>query len=79
MQLPSVVLCCCSLRAKYAIPDVAINQLHGSDTDEKALQEIAFFFPLQHTVAVIKPDVFHTKGNDRATLHYCLFLMGNKV
>ena len=33
-----------------------INQLHGSASSEEAEREIEFFFPKQHTLAVIKPD-----------------------
>ncbi|XP_064409232.1 thioredoxin domain-containing protein 6 isoform X2 [Latimeria chalumnae] len=46
-----------SLRAEFAIHNIPINQLHGS-SPETAQKEIEFFFPIQHTLAVIKPDVF---------------------
>lgn len=34
-----------------------INPLHGSDSPEMAEKEIQQFFPVQSTVAVIKPDL----------------------
>jgi nucleoside diphosphate kinase len=52
----------CSLRARFAVASASINQIHGSDSEEVVANEVTFFFPMQHTVAVIKPDAFHTKG-----------------
>lgn len=37
--------------------DSPINPLHGSDSSETAEKEIQQFFPVQSTVAVIKPDI----------------------
>uniref|UniRef100_A0AAY4DUQ8 Thioredoxin domain-containing protein n=1 Tax=Denticeps clupeoides TaxID=299321 RepID=A0AAY4DUQ8_9TELE len=45
-----------SLRAQFRLEGEAINQLHGSGTDEEAKHEIDFFFPHEETLAVIKPD-----------------------
>ncbi|XP_074646770.1 thioredoxin domain-containing protein 6-like isoform X2 [Tubulanus polymorphus] len=50
-----------SLRAQFAIDDVPINQLHGSDSEEAAKIELDYFFPMQQTVAVVKPDGYQTK------------------
>ncbi|XP_071150632.1 uncharacterized protein [Mytilus edulis] len=50
-----------SLRAKFAVDD-AINSLHGSDSEDTAKKELDFFFPMEQTVAVIKPDAEGTKG-----------------
>lgn len=36
--------------------------LHGSDSPQKASEELNFFFPMQQTVAVIKPDAYENKG-----------------
>ncbi|KAM6315241.1 thioredoxin domain-containing protein 3 [Aegotheles albertisi] len=44
-----------SLRAQYALDDVPINQLHGSSTLDEAQKELQFFFPQEHTLALIKP------------------------
>ncbi|XP_037542074.1 thioredoxin domain-containing protein 6 [Nematolebias whitei] len=44
------------LRAQFAVENEPINQLHGSLSPEDAEREISFFFPKQHTLAVIKPD-----------------------
>ena len=51
-----------SLRAQFSVEDVSINQLHGSDSAESAEKELEFFFPMQQTVAAIKPDAYQTKG-----------------
>lgn len=39
--------------------------LHGSDSEDQAKRELEFFFPMQQTVAVIKPDAVGTKGTKR--------------
>ncbi|KAK1789225.1 hypothetical protein P4O66_015169, partial [Electrophorus voltai] len=44
------------LRAHFAGESESLNQLHGSGSLEEAEQEINFFFPKEHTLAVIKPD-----------------------
>ncbi|KAM4626140.1 thioredoxin domain-containing protein 6 [Discoglossus pictus] len=45
-----------SLRARFTPKDTAINQLHGSSSPLEAEKEISFFFPVEHTLAAIKPD-----------------------
>jgi nucleoside diphosphate kinase len=50
-----------SLRAQFAVDD-AINSLHGSDSEDTAKKELQFFFPMEQTMAVIKPDAEGTKG-----------------
>ncbi|XP_009986438.1 PREDICTED: thioredoxin domain-containing protein 3, partial [Tauraco erythrolophus] len=44
-----------SLRAKYAVNNIPIGQLHGSSTPDDARKELQFFFPQEHTLALIKP------------------------
>ncbi|GAB0184236.1 thioredoxin domain-containing protein 3 [Grus japonensis] len=44
-----------SLRAKYAVNNIPIGQLHGSSTPDDARKELEFFFPQEHTLALIKP------------------------
>ncbi|XP_007577660.1 thioredoxin domain-containing protein 3 homolog isoform X2 [Poecilia formosa] len=44
------------LRAKFAVENEPINQLHGSANPTEAERELNFFFPQQRTLAVIKPD-----------------------
>jgi len=43
--------------------------LHGSDSEEQAQKEIEYFFPMEQTIAVIKPDAYGTKGNMVALNH----------
>ncbi|XP_025103800.1 thioredoxin domain-containing protein 3 homolog isoform X3 [Pomacea canaliculata] len=50
-----------SLRAQYTVSKSSLNQLHGSDSPKSAEKELNFFFPMEQTVAVIKPDAFGTK------------------
>ncbi|XP_072434840.1 thioredoxin domain-containing protein 6 isoform X1 [Chiloscyllium punctatum] len=45
-----------SLRARFSMETVPINQLHGSGTPQEAEKELKFFFPMEQTLAVIKPD-----------------------
>lgn len=50
-----------SLRAQFSVEGVGINQIHGSDSVQKAEEELEYFFPAQKTVALIKPDAYQTK------------------
>ncbi|KAM6955035.1 thioredoxin domain-containing protein 6-like [Lycodopsis pacificus] len=52
------------LRAQFAVENELINQLHGSESPEEAEREISFFFPKQHTLAVIKPDAMNQHGEE---------------
>ncbi|KAM5152100.1 thioredoxin domain-containing protein 6 isoform 2-T2 [Mantella aurantiaca] len=45
-----------SLRARFTPSESEINQLHGSSSQAEAEKEINFFFPVEHTLAAIKPD-----------------------
>ncbi|XP_072272924.1 thioredoxin domain-containing protein 6 [Pyxicephalus adspersus] len=45
-----------SLRARFTPSEGEINQLHGSSSPVDAEKEINFFFPVEHTLAAIKPD-----------------------
>ena len=51
-----------SLRAQFSVEGVEMNQIHGADTEEAAQKEIDFFFPVQQTVAVIKPEAYENRG-----------------
>ncbi|NXF80622.1 TXND3 protein, partial [Sclerurus mexicanus] len=53
-----------SLRAKYAVDSVPINQLHGSSTLDDAQKELEFFFPQEQTFALIKPDAAKNYKDD---------------
>ncbi|PFX23757.1 Thioredoxin domain-containing protein 3-like [Stylophora pistillata] len=46
-----------SLRHQFHVEDSPINPLHGSDSLEAAEKEIQQLFPVQSTVAVIKPEL----------------------
>ncbi|KAF7247835.1 Thioredoxin domain-containing protein 3, partial [Varanus komodoensis] len=48
--------CPTCLRAEFAIGSASINQLHGSSTADEAAKELEFFFPVENTLAVIKPS-----------------------
>ena len=39
-----------------------VNQLHGSDSEGGAKKDFEFFFPMQQTVAVVKPSAINEKG-----------------
>ncbi|XP_077472861.1 thioredoxin domain-containing protein 6-like [Stigmatopora argus] len=44
------------IRARFSMEGDPVNQIHGSQSTEEASKEISFFFPVQQTLAVIKPD-----------------------
>jgi hypothetical protein len=46
-----------SFRHEFDVPNSSINQLHGPTTPEEAEQELAKFFPMEQTVALIKPGL----------------------
>ena len=51
-----------SLRAQYSVEGTDLNQIHGADTTENAQKELDFFFPVEKTYAVIKPDAYENRG-----------------
>uniref|UniRef100_A0A8C4W152 NME/NM23 family member 8 n=1 Tax=Gopherus evgoodei TaxID=1825980 RepID=A0A8C4W152_9SAUR len=53
-----------SLRSEYAVDSVPLNQLHGSASPGQAEKELEFFFPVEHTLAVIKPTAVKEHKDD---------------
>ncbi|KAK6490400.1 thioredoxin domain-containing protein 3-like protein isoform X1 [Huso huso] len=53
-----------SLRAEFALENIPINQLHGSSSPEEARKDLEFFFPVEQTLAVIKPDAYKEHKDD---------------
>ncbi|XP_061054212.1 thioredoxin domain-containing protein 3 [Eubalaena glacialis] len=53
-----------SLCAQFAMESLPINQLYGSDSLEAAERDIQYFFPPQHTAALIKPHVTQEQRED---------------
>ncbi|XP_073407636.1 thioredoxin domain-containing protein 6-like isoform X6 [Dendrobates tinctorius] len=45
-----------SFRARFTPKETTVNQLHGSSSPTEAENEIHFFFPVEQTLATIKPD-----------------------
>ncbi|XP_052812769.1 thioredoxin domain-containing protein 6-like isoform X13 [Mya arenaria] len=58
-----------SLRAQFSVEGASINMLHGSDSEETAKKEIEYFFPMEQTIAVIKPDAHGTKDEIIDKIH----------
>ena len=52
----------CRLRAQFVVEGSEINALHGSASVEDATKEIQKFFPVENTMAVIKPNAMTEKG-----------------
>lgn len=52
----------CSLRATFSTEGAQINPLHGSSSKEEAEKDMKFFFPVERTLAVIKPTAMSEKG-----------------
>ena len=50
------------LRAQFAVEGSEINALHGSASVEDATKEIQQLFPVEKTMAVIKPNAMTEKG-----------------
>nr|XP_061799470.1 thioredoxin domain-containing protein 6-like [Nerophis lumbriciformis] len=51
-------------RARFSVEGDPHNQLHGSYSTEEASREISFFFPVQQTLAVIKPDAVDQRKHE---------------
>jgi nucleoside diphosphate kinase len=43
------------------VPSCPINSLHGASTEDQVDDELRFFFPVEQTVAAIKPNVPNDK------------------
>lgn len=52
------------MRSEFDIPDLKINSLHGASTPEQAEKELKFFFPMEQTVALIKPGLAAEKKSN---------------
>ena len=58
-------LLCARLRAQFTVEGSGHNTLHGSSSVEEANKEVQYFFPVEQTVAVIKPTALTEKGEWR--------------
>lgn len=60
-----------SLRAQFSGPALneeetpAINAVHGSSSLEEAQHDLNFFFPVEKTLAVIKPTAMASRGEGK--------------
>lgn len=63
--------CCLSLRAMFS-DDARFNSIHGADSTGSAESELDYFFPVEQTVAVVKPDAVTSKGTDDTNIQ-CRF------
>ncbi|XP_062504205.1 thioredoxin domain-containing protein 3 homolog isoform X2 [Corticium candelabrum] len=52
-----------SLRAEFSTENSPFNALHGADNLDNAEHELNYFFPVEKTVAVVKPSAFDAKDN----------------
>ena len=50
------------MREKFHDSDDTINPLHGADNEEQVQREMSLFFPMETTVAVIKPEAYQKEG-----------------
>lgn len=50
-----------SFRAQFSVEGAPHNGLHGSTSSEDVTKEVQFFFPVEQTVAVIKPGIYDNK------------------
>ena len=45
------------MRHDFDVEEISVNALHGASTQEQAKREMEMFFPLETTVAVMKPGL----------------------
>lgn len=48
--------------AVFTVEEEPLNQLHGSDSKDSAGRELELLFPVEQTLAAIKPDAFERRG-----------------
>lgn len=48
--------------AVFTVEEEPLNQLHGSDSKDSAGRELDLLFPVEQTLAAIKPDAFERRG-----------------
>ncbi|XP_068792015.1 thioredoxin domain-containing protein 3 isoform X2 [Struthio camelus] len=53
-----------SLRAEFSVESTPFDQLHGSSSPDDAQKELQFFFPQEHTLALIKPAAVKEHKDD---------------
>jgi hypothetical protein len=53
-----------SLRNAFDVPNSPVNALHGSANPQEAEKELNFFFPMEQTVALIKPGLSEEKRSN---------------
>ena len=51
-----------SFRKQFSVEGDEVNPLHGSDSIKTAEEELSYFFPMEHTVGIIKPSAMSNKG-----------------
>jgi len=58
-----------SLRQKFFDPEDEINPLHGADSETQVQREMNILFPVETTVAVIKPDAYEKQDEKDAIIN----------
>ncbi len=64
-----------SLRAQFSLQDSSVNALHGSDNPDNAEKELNYFFPVEHTLAVIKPDAVSEHKGTSEFIHQVIYYL----
>ncbi len=64
------------MRNEFDVSTSSVNSIHGATTQEQAEKELAKFFPIEQTVAVIKPGLSpEKKGKLTKSKFYLLNLV----
>lgn len=45
------------MRQEFDVTEVPVNALHGASTAEQAEKELSKFFPMEQTIALLKPGM----------------------
>lgn len=45
------------MRQEFDVAEASVNALHGASTPEQAEKELSKFFPMEQTVALLKPGM----------------------
>jgi hypothetical protein len=61
-----------SLRHEFDVENSPVNALHGASTPEQAERELQRFFPVEQTLAVLKPGLSPEKKSNTLSVSYTL-------
>ncbi len=63
------------MRSEFDVSSSSVNALHGASSVEQAEKELAKFFPMEQTVAVLKPGLTPEKKSFYKLKYFSIFFI----